>query len=243
LLVAGSWDVWSTYTGGNVEAMLLFATLVVARLLWPPRPLGRAAVPLAAVLVAFVVLAKPFYVLCFVAFGVVLLLTGGEPRRATVRTLGTVAGLAALLLVGEVIRWGSALRTDAVRYLAHTLDAQWFVLPVAQQTPMSAWNRTPLQALIALGLPAVPAQLVAALVWLAALVASAWLVRGLRLSFASAFAVAFALLYLGRPGVGRSCTSTWWCVSRPGRPCPASVAPRCSSGSWRCSPRIGPRLC
>jgi len=41
-----------------------------------------------------------------------------------------------------------------VRYLAHTLDAQWFVLPVAAQTPMSAWNRTPLQALIALGLPA-----------------------------------------------------------------------------------------
>ncbi len=62
---------------------------------------------------------------------------------------------------------------------------------------MSAWNRTPLQVLIALGLPVAPAQLVAGLVWLAALGTSAWLVRGRRLSFASAFAL--ALLYVGRP--------------------------------------------
>jgi len=47
--------------------------------------------------------------------------------------------------------------------------------------------------------PPEPAQFVAALVWLAALAASAWLVRGRRLSFAPAFALAFALLYLGRP--------------------------------------------
>ena len=64
---------------------------------------------------------------------------------------------------------------------------------------MAAWNRTPLQALIALGLPAAPAQLVAGLVWLAALAVSAWLVRGRRLPFAQAFALAFVLLYLGRP--------------------------------------------
>jgi len=199
LLVAGSWDVWATYSGGNVEGMLLTVTLLAARLLWPPRPLGRAAVPLAAVLVAFVVLAKPFYALFFVAFGVVLLLGTGAPRRATLRTLGAGAGLAALVIAGKVIRWGPALRADALHYLAHTLDAQWFVLPVAQQTPMSAWNRTPLQALIALGLPAAPAQVVAGLVWLAVLAASAWFVRGRRLSFAPAFALAFALLYLGRP--------------------------------------------
>jgi len=134
-LVAGSWDVWATYTGGNVEAMLLTATLFAARLLWPPRPLGLAAVPLAATLVAFVVLVTPFYALFFVAFGLVLLLAGNEPRRATQRTLGAVTGLAALLLAGEIIRWGPALRGDALRYLAHTLDAQWFVLPVDQQTP------------------------------------------------------------------------------------------------------------
>jgi len=224
LLVAGSWDVWATYSGGNVEALLLVGTLVAARLLWPPRPLGPAAVPLAAVLVAFVVLAKPFYVLFFVAFGLVLLLAGSEPRRATLRTMSAVAGLAALLLAGEVIRWGPTLRGDAVRYLAHTLDAQWFVLPVTQQTPMSAWNRTPLQAFITLGLPAAPAQLVAALVWLAALGASAWLVRGRRLSFAPAFALAFALLYLGRP-VGWTlvyldlvvCVVVWPSLPRAGR--------------------------
>ncbi len=224
LLIAGSWDVWATYSGGNVEALLLVGALVVARLLWPPRPLGQAAVPLAAVLVAFVVLAKPFYALFFVAFGLVLLLASGEPRRVTLRTLGAVAGLAALVIAGEVIRWGPTLRGDAVRYLAHTLDAQWFVLPVAVQTPMSAWNRTPLQALIALGLPAVPAQLAAALVWLAALAASAWFVRGRRLSFAPAFALAFVLLYLGRP-VGWTlvdldlvvCVAAWPSLPRAGR--------------------------
>jgi len=224
LLAAGSWDVWATYSGGNVEALLLVGALVVARLLWPPRPLGPAASPLVAVLVAFVVLAKPFYVLFFVAFGLVLLRAAGEPRRATLRTLGAVASLAVLLLAGEVIRWGPALRGDAARYLAHTLDAQWVVLPVAQQTPMSAWNRTPLQALIALGLPAAPAQLVAGLVWLAALAASAWLVRGRRLPFARAFALAFALLYLGRP-VGWTlvyldlavCVTAWPALPRAGR--------------------------
>ncbi len=224
LLVAGSWDVWATYSGGNVEGMLLTVTLLAARLLWPPRPLGRAAIPLAAALVAFVVLAKPFYVLFFVAFGVVLLLGANEPRRATLRTLGAVAGLVLVLLAGEVVRWGPALRGDAMRYLAHTLDAQWFVLPVAQQTPMAAWNRTPLQALIALGLPAAPAQVVAGLVWLADAASAAWFVRGRRLSFAPAFALAFVLLYLGRP-VGWTlvdldlvvCVAVWPALSRAGR--------------------------
>ena len=202
----------------------MVGALVAARLLWPPRPFGPAAVPLAAVLVAFVVLAKPFYVLFFIAFGVVLLLAGGEPRRATRRTLGAVSGLVLALLAGEVIRWGPALRGDAVRYLTYTLDAQWVVLPVTQQTPMSAWNRTPLQALIALGLPAAPAQLVAGLVWLAALTASAWVVRDRRPSFAQAFALAFALLYLGRP-VGWTlvgldlvvCVAAWPALPRAGR--------------------------
>jgi len=145
-------------------------------------------------------------------------------RRATRRTLGAVAGLAALLLAGEVIRWGPTLRADALRYLEHTLDAQWVVLPVAQQTPMSAWNRTPLQALIALGLPAAPAQVVAALVWLTALVAASWLVRGRRPSFVQAFALAFALFYLGRP-VGWTlvyldlvvCVAVWPSLPHAGR--------------------------
>jgi len=149
---------------------------------------------------------------------------GGEPRRATLRTMSAVASLVLVLLAGGVIRWGPGLRGDAARYLAHTLDAQWFVLPVAQQTPMSAWNRTPLQALIALGLPAAPAQVVAGLVWLAALGASAWLVRDRRLSFAPAFALAFALLYLGQP-VGWTlvdldlvvCVAAWPALPRVGR--------------------------
>jgi len=116
------------------------------------------------------------------------------------------------------------LRADALHYIAHTLDAQWFVLPVTSQTPMSAWNRTPLQAFITLGLPAAPAQFAAGLVWLAALVASARLARGRRLSFAPAFALAFALLYIGRP-VGWTlvyldlvvCVVVWPSLPRAGR--------------------------
>jgi len=30
--------------------------------------------------------------------------------------------------------------------MAHTLDAQWVVLPVTQQRPMSAWNRMDLSS-------------------------------------------------------------------------------------------------
>ncbi len=128
------------------------------------------------------------------------------------------------LLDPRTARGRTALRGDAVQYLAHTLDAQWVVLPVTQQTPMSASNRTSLQALIALGLPAAPGQLVAGLGWLATLGASDWLVRDRRLSFASAFALAFALLYLGRP-VGWTlvdldlvvCVAVWTTLPRAGR--------------------------
>jgi len=64
----------------------------------------------------------------------------------------------------------------------------------------------------------------AGLVWLAARGASAWLVRGHRLSFAPAFALAFALLYLGRP-VGWTlvyldlvvCVAAWPTLPRAGR--------------------------
>jgi hypothetical protein len=71
---------------------------------------------------------------------------------------------------------------------------------------------------------AAPAQLVAGLVWLAALTVSAWLVRGRRLPFAQAFAQAFALLYLGRP-VGWTlvyldlvvCVAAWPALPRAGR--------------------------
>ncbi len=224
LLVVGSWDVWATYSGGNVEGLLLTATLLAARVLWPPRPFGRAALPLAAMLVAFVLLVKPFDALFFVAFGLLLLHARDNGRHTSLRALSVVAGLVAALLVGEVVRWGPGLRADALQYLAHSLDAQWIVLPVGEQTPMSAWNQTPLQALIALGLPATAAQGVAALVWLTALVAAAWLVRDRRLSFAPAFALAFALLYLGRP-VGWTLAYldlvvamvAWPCLPRAGR--------------------------
>jgi len=64
----------------------------------------------------------------------------------------------------------------------------------------------------------------AALVWLAARGASAWLVRDRRPSFASAFALAFALLYLGRPMEWTLvyldlvvCVAAWPALPRAGR--------------------------
>jgi len=199
LLVVASWDVWATYTGGNVEGLLLAATLLAARLLWPPRPLGWASPLLAAALIVFELLAKPFYALFFIAFGLILACSGDESARASRRDLVSVVGLVVLLLAVEVARWGLALRAEALGYLAHSLNAQWFVLPVGEQTPMSAWNRTPFQALIGLGLPAPAAQGGAAMVWALALVVTIWRLRARRVSFAGAFALAFTLLYLGRP--------------------------------------------
>src|SRR5919202_1062103 len=51
-----------------------------------------------------------------------------------------------LLVVGlvllEGLRWGPTLRAATLHSLTHALDDQWFGLPVAEQTPMSQWNRT-----------------------------------------------------------------------------------------------------
>jgi hypothetical protein len=83
--------------------------------------------------------------------------------------------------------------------MGRSLEQQWFVLPVAEQTPMSMWNRTPMQGLVTAGLPADLALWGACALWLILLVLTGWRVLSLPITFPQAFALAFVLLYWGRP--------------------------------------------
>jgi len=108
LLVIGSRDLLATIQGGNVELVLLFATLAAARLLWGHRVIW------ATPLIAFVMLIKPFYALFFVAF---LLLRAVQPHgaeRENPRALMAAGGILLLLLAAEVYRWEPDLRAEAL---------------------------------------------------------------------------------------------------------------------------------
>jgi hypothetical protein len=116
--------------------------------------------------------------------------------------LSLAAGGALALVAVEVARWDDALRAEALRYLLQATDHLWLALPVAEQTPMSAWNRVPLQGLVNVGLPISTAQVVAFGLWgvvLALTVLVVWRVGRFTLPFPLLFALAFVLLYLGRP--------------------------------------------
>lgn len=193
LLVVGSRDLSATLQGGNVELALLFATLAAARLLWDHRLIW------ATPLIAFIVLIKPFYALFFVAF---LLLRAGQPcgtERENPRALMVAAGILLLLLAAELYRWGPDLRAEALTFYLNAGDAMWTALPLAEQSPLSAWNRTPLQGLINLGLASNVAQVAALGLWGLFLGVSLWLARRATLTFPLVFGLALTLLYWGRP--------------------------------------------
>jgi hypothetical protein len=193
LLVIGSRDLLATLLGGNVELVLLFTTLAAARLLWDHRLIW------ATPLIAFVVLIKPFYALFFVAF---LFLRAMQPRgseRENQRALMVAAGILLLLLAAELYRWGPDLRAEALAFYLNAGDAMWTALPLAEQSPLSAWNRTPFQGLVNLGLASLPAQVVALGLWGLFLGASLWRARRTALTFPLAFGLALTLLYWGRP--------------------------------------------
>ncbi|MFO0698657.1 MAG: hypothetical protein U0236_05465 [Nitrospira sp.] len=193
LLVIGSRDLFATLQGGNVELVLLFATLSAARLLWDHRLIW------ATPLIAFVVLIKPFYTLFFIAF---LLLRAVQPRgteQENPRALMVAAGILLLLLAAELYRWGPNLRAEALAFYLNAGDAMWTALPLAEQSPLSAWNRTPLQGLINLGLASLPAQVAALGLWGLFLGVSLWLARRAALTFPLTFGLALTLLYWGRP--------------------------------------------
>jgi hypothetical protein len=191
-LVLGSWDVLATLYLGNVEQLLLLVGLIGAWLMWQRR--GALAAPW----VALALLLKPFYALLF-AVVALLQLGPATERRQTLRALAILATLALGLVALDVLLWGETLRRQAFGYLRHAFAYQWFVLPVAEQTPMSTWNRAPLQALVNLGAAPAVAQRVAATAWLLLAGVTAWRLRGRALPFPVVFALAFTLLYLGRP--------------------------------------------
>jgi hypothetical protein len=173
--------------------VLLAAALAASRLLWSAHSV------LAAPLIAFMILVKPFYGLFFVAFLMILLSSRplAAPRRVT-HLVGT--GIIALALVGfEVYRWHPALRAEAIDFMTRGLEHQWLALPVSEQTPMSIWNRTPMQGLVNVGMAPQVALLGALSLWLVAASVTGWRVHRRAVTFPHAFALAFVLLYWGRP--------------------------------------------
>jgi hypothetical protein len=76
LLIIGSFDILASLNGGNVELLLLFAALLASWLLW------RHHNVLAAPLISFVLLVKPFYLLLFIAKGLLQLLRTAMAQRA-----------------------------------------------------------------------------------------------------------------------------------------------------------------
>ena len=192
-LIMLSWDVLASWYGGNVELVLLLTALLAAELLWA----GRA--PLAAPLIALAILIKPTYGLFFVAFGLLMLVRRPGEAVPVLRSLVIAAGLSLVVVAVEVFRWGPELRTEALRYTLRAADYMCFGLPPAEQTPLSAWNRTPLQALVSAGVPYPAAQPAALGLWMLFVAVTLWRARGTALSFAQAFALALVLLYWGRP--------------------------------------------
>ncbi len=192
LLIVGSWDVAASFSGLNVELVLLFLALLSARLLW----LGHGL--MAAFPCALMILIKPFYALFVAAFGLILIFRGRD-RRTPFRCLAVAATGTLSLIVLEVLRWPDWLRAEAVAYLQSALAHQWLVLPLEEQAPMSIWNRTPLQVLVNFGMEAGTAQQIALLLWGGLLLASLWWIRWRALSFALAFGLAYALFLWGRP--------------------------------------------
>jgi hypothetical protein len=192
LLIVGSVEVFSTLHGGNVELILLCLTLSSALLLWQHHGL------LAAPLIAIILLIKPFYVLFFLVFAV-FQYTAQQQKRQTVRNILT-AGIASLVLIGvEFLHWGTPLRNQTLTYLSQAFDYQWFALPLNEQTPMSIWNRTPLQWFVSSGIPLTTAQWIAGLVWGICFLSAVWLCRSRLLPFPIVFALALTLFYIGRP--------------------------------------------
>jgi hypothetical protein len=193
LLAVLSWDVCAAMSGGNVELVLLAAMMAAARLLWSAQPL------LATPFIAFALLVKPFYALFFATFLMILSVAHRSPRAPRPGQLAG-AGVVTLLLVGvEVYRWEGGLRAEALQFMSDALDHQWFVLPVDDQTPMSIWNRTPMQGLVNAGVSPSVALAASLVLWCALAAITVWRSWQQPVGFAMTFALAFVLLYLGRP--------------------------------------------
>jgi len=193
LLIVLSWDVTALLYGGNAESLLLFLALLAAWLLWQRLALWAAPV------IAVIGLIKPYYALFFVAFALLQMANDPASRRILLRSSALAGGLALALIGLEILRWDSALRAVAFDYFLHATDYLWFNLPVAEQTPKSAWNRVPLQTFVTFGMPVASAQALALALWLVLLGGALCLVYRRKLDFPIIFALAFVLLYWVRP--------------------------------------------
>lgn len=193
LLVLLSWDVIASFSGVNVELLLIALTLGAAGLLWGGYPL------LAAVLAALVLLMKPYYLLFFAAFGLLMIAARKRRWRAEAWQVGLAGGTAVGLVGLEVLRWPSSLRADYVRYMSNGIEHTWLSLPVEMQTPLSAWNRTPLQALVAAGVPPETAPWLSLGLWSGLLAVTAAVAWRHRIAFPLVFGLAYALFFIGRP--------------------------------------------
>lgn len=201
---APSWWLWvligavETTVGiqaGNAEVLLLAASLTAGWLWWFRHPL------LAAPFISGVVLIKPFYALFFGVVASVWLLRPHGQRRTDGRQLLGAAGASLLLCGWEIALWGRPLQRAAWQALRESFAQTHLVLPRAEQTPMSTWNRTLPQALVTAGLPPAVAQLLSLGVGLALLALALrvlWRQRS-QATFAMAIACALVLTYLVRP--------------------------------------------
>jgi len=192
VLVPGSYEIYNALHSGNVELLLLFLTLLAAVLLWHQKAYWAAPV------IAFIVLVKPFYAIFFLTFGMLYGISGSMPkgllRRWALPGLLTVA-----LVLLEVLSWGPVLRADSVHYMLHLSDYLWLAFSPGDQTPMSRWNRTPLQAFVSAGVPLNMANLWVMAIWAVLLGLTLWKAKGRDVGFARTFALAFILLYWARP--------------------------------------------
>lgn len=190
--MAVSIDLIAVFLGGNIEIFLIAMSMLGCWLLWRQHGL-LAAVPLATVVVV-----KPQFVLLFVAFALI----GGLAARSDGRFRRTVviaACASAGLILLETIRWPDAARADFLSYFADPRAFQYFALPLDSQWPMRLWNRAPLQLFLNAGLSFEAAQALSLAVYALLLMVAAGLLRDRPLQFSEVFALAYALLLIGRP--------------------------------------------
>lgn len=135
----------------------------------------------------------------FAAFILFRALEDRGESRVLYRSLATVIIVTLALVAVEAARWGETLRTETLHYVLHFTDYLWFGLPVAEQTPLSAWNRTPMQAFVNLGVHAGLAAGLSLGIWTLLVGVTAWRARGAELDFPLTFALSLILLYWGRP--------------------------------------------
>lgn len=193
LLVLLSWDVIASFAGVNVELLLLAFSFGAAGLLW------RGHSVLAAVLAAVVLLMKPYYLLFFAAFGLLMITARWARWPEVARQVGMAGGAVAGLVGLEVLRWPAYLRTDYLRYMGNAMEHVWLSLPMGMQTPLSSWNRTPLQVLVTAGVPPETAAWLSLGLWAALLSVTDALAWRRRISFPMVFGLAYALFFIGRP--------------------------------------------